>query len=357
MTGRPGHDRDGRGARRIGPGLALAAIVGLSACGDPSGTPTDAGAAVRRTARQGGVALEVELSGDRATVGEPLTLVVDVSAPEGVEIRMPEPAEELGPFRVIDAKRPPGVPGEQGRRWRHTYELETYESGDLELPAVSVAYLDRRGDDAEGTAPAELSLAVEPISVRVESVLDATAEPELRDIRGFRELPAARPWWFWPAVATVAAFLAALVTTAILRRRRRGAGDGAAPAPVVPPHVWARDALDRLEAEQLPDRGEVHAFFFRLSDVVRGYIERRFAIDAPDRTTEEFIREMRDHPRLAEEHQRLLGGFLRSADMVKFALHRPPLEQCGRAMATARRFVDETTPAGAGDDPGREAAA
>ena len=81
------------------------------------------------------------------------------------------------------------------------------------------------------------------------------------------------------------------------------------------------------------------------------------AIDAPDRTTEEFIREMRAHPRLAEEHQRLLGGFLRSADLVKFALHRPPAEECGLAMATARRFVDETAAREASGTADREEAA
>jgi hypothetical protein len=66
---------------------------------------------------------------------------------------------------------------------------------------------------------------------------------------------------------------------------------------------------------------------------------------APERTTDEFIREMRDHPVLTDAQQCLLTGFLRAADMVKFALHRPPRDESEEALVTARMFVQETTPA------------
>jgi hypothetical protein len=177
--------------------------------------------------------------------------------------------------------------------------------------------------------------------VTVASVLQEDGSQELRDIRGFVDLPKQRGAWFRSALIG-GAVVVALAALAWWSRRLYRDGKAVAAVAVVAPEVWARDALDRLEAEGLPQRGAVHEFFFGLSDIVREYIERRFAISAPERTTEEFIREMRDHPVLADEHQRLLGGFLRSADMVKFALHRPPVDECGRAIDTARTFVEET---------------
>ena len=39
-----------------------------------------------------------------------------------------------------------------------------------------------------------------------------------------------------------------------------------------------------------------------------------------------------------------LGAFLRAADMVKFAKHRPELGDCAEALAAARRFVETTAP-------------
>ena len=47
---------------------------------------------------------------------------------------------------------------------------------------------------------------------------------------------------------------------------------------------------------------------------------------------------------LTMDQQQTLGQFLRSADMVKFARHEPPVETGRAALEQARFFVDETTP-------------
>ena len=66
---------------------------------------------------------------------------------------------------------------------------------------------------------------------------------------------------------------------------------------------------------------------------------------APERTTEEFLREARSSSVLADEHKTLLRGFLSAADMVKFALHEPSVNESDGALAAARGFVEETAPA------------
>ena len=52
----------------------------------------------------------------------------------------------------------------------------------------------------------------------------------------------------------------------------------------------------------------------------------------------------------------MLRGFLRAADMVKFARHQPTAAEAEAAFAAARRFVAETAPAEPAPD-GMEAAA
>ncbi len=71
---------------------------------------------------------------------------------------------------------------------------------------------------------------------------------------------------------------------------------------------------------------------------------------APERTTEEFLRETRRSNALSEGHKLLLAEFLRSADMVKFARHVPGPDDAGAALQSARGFVEDTA-------PGREVAA
>ena len=90
------------------------------------------------------------------------------------------------------------------------------------------------------------------------------------------------------------------------------------------------------------EKGLVTEFYFRLSMIVRVYIERRFDLMAPEWTTQEFLVQTQRSDVLPFEHRSTLGGFLEACDMVKFALHEPPEVEITIAFATAREFVDQT---------------
>ena len=124
----------------------------------------------------------------------------------------------------------------------------------------------------------------------------------------------------------------------------------------MPPHEWAFAELQRLAADKLVEQSRFQEFYFRLTDIARRYIERRFSIMAPEQTTEEFLRATRADPILTSDHKDLLGRFLRAADMVKFARHEPTGEEADAAFAAGRGFVEQTAPVATAPD-GVEAAA
>jgi len=158
---------------------------------------------------------------------------------------------------------------------------------------------------------------------------------------GLRD-PVDIPTGAWKRWAVAIAGVALCLGFVLWLMRRRSA---APPPPPLPADQWALREIERLEAERLPERGEVDGFFVRLSDVVRTYIERRFGIAAPEQTTQEFLRAAGRHPDLAGGHERTLAQFLRTADMVKFAAQRPAGTECGRALDAMRGFVRATAPA------------
>ncbi len=83
-------------------------------------------------------------------------------------------------------------------------------------------------------------------------------------------------------------------------------------------------------------------YAIEVSGVVRRYIERRFGIRAPRRSTEEFLLEAKESSRLDQGHQRNLGKFLAACDFLKFARafgEIPELEEIHQA---AVRFVMDT---------------
>lgn len=107
-----------------------------------------------------------------------------------------------------------------------------------------------------------------------------------------------------------------------------------------PAHVIALAALAKLRP--LLEAGEPLPFTVEVSRILRTYIQERFGLRAPHRSTEEFLMEAAESPELPVSWQELLGDFLRQCDLVKFAQRRVSHERMEDLLATAERFVNET---------------
>lgn len=359
-------------ARQYGRTLAVLAMIlcaSWGGCGNEREAATKApgeseNEPTEKVVQRGPVKLTVRTDKSRISIAEKLRLTVELEALDGIDVDMPSYGETLNEFEVMDIRERSAVPvmmsgeprkvgaGEpaagdtglraSGRRWVREYVLESFLSGELEVPAVSVPFEDRRD-------PAEVvrgEIASEPFTIQVTSLLDGEFDPtQFRDIKGTVELPLdRRRTWLWWSLGILATAAAILLLAGLLRRRRRRA---AMPKPLLP-HEWAFFAFQRLEEDQLVERGRVQEFYFRLSGIVREYIERRFGLMAPERTTPEFLAEVRSDSSLSGEHKTLLGQFLQAADMVKFARYEPAPTEVQTALGTARAFVDQTTPCAPG---------
>lgn len=112
------------------------------------------------------------------------------------------------------------------------------------------------------------------------------------------------------------------------------------PVPVIPPHVRARQKLQ----EALALLGQPREFCILVSDTVRWYLEESFDFHAPERTTEEFLWELRETPLLLTRQKDGLGQFLQSCDLVKFAKYEPGEPELRQLHGAALRLVEETEP-------------
>ena len=157
---------------------------------------------------------------------------------------------------------------------------------------------------------------------------------DIRDIKGLVPLP--HNWWWLCLLLGLAAILAAAYW---LWKRRQPANATNTPPPPTPYELAIR-ALQQLREENPP----VEEFYTRLSDIVRRYLEGRFHLRAPERTTEEFLYEVSQDNTLAQEHKDLLGAFLQESDLVKFARHHPEQSDMQRALEAGEKFVRDTQP-------------
>jgi hypothetical protein len=279
-------------------------------------------------ASDGAVTLRLSAPTSRIEAGQPLAMELAMEAADGASFEIPLLAKSMGPFDVLSSTRQSSQAGGI-RRATLRFTVLTLDSGEVTMPAIPVAVT-----RPDGT---RISLDAGPATITVTSLISGPFDPSaIRDIKGPVTIDVGWGWW-WLVAACAAGAMAALAAFTLWHGRARRA------EATTPAHEWALAELESLDRDALPESGQTHAHWVRLSGIVREYVERRFDLHAPDRTTPEFLEEARSSASISEDHRALLAQFLRMADMVKFAGMRPTVADCRSALDTARLFVRDTT--------------
>jgi hypothetical protein len=278
----------------------------------------------------------VSLEPAEIRVGDAARLTATVDHPAGGTVTLPE----LGRGRAIQVVErqhtTAALAGEGGAgRERTTFvvTLTSFEVGEHGVDGGTIEWAGQAGD----TLSAAFPVAV----LRTRSLLRGEGTP-MRGIRGPVRWPPPLRRWAMLAAGAVLVLVAGVFGARLARSRRRRR-----PAPVVQvagPYEAALKALAAMRGRALVDQREVERWYADVSAIVRRYLEERFTLRAPERTTEEVIREAAGSGQLAPDHQELVREFLSECDLVKFARHAPAPDAAARALAAAERLVRETKP-------------
>ncbi len=169
-------------------------------------------------------------------------------------------------------------------------------------------------------------------------ITNATPPPVVSDIRDIKPPVPIPSGWEW--VGWVLAALAALVIVFLVWKWLRQRAANKPVPPPVPAHIRAKQKLD----EALTLITQPKPFVIAVSDATRAYLEERFNFRAPERTTEEFLRELSGTDLLVSEQKESLGGFLQNCDLVKFAKYEPGEKELRGLHGAAVKLVEETEP-------------
>ncbi len=157
---------------------------------------------------------------------------------------------------------------------------------------------------------------------------------DIRDIRGPIHIPAPQRW----ALVALAVIVSGLLTWAIVAWMRRREA-----ARVRRAYEIAFEALDDARSLMRPERAR--EFSFLVSEIVRIYIDRRFALGLRHSTTEEFIRDLVENESSPLGiHRDPLADFLGHCDLAKFGRWSLSIDQMEALHASAWCLVDETRP-------------
>ena len=166
----------------------------------------------------------------------------------------------------------------------------------------------------------------------------ADEQMEMYDIYGV--VPTKQPIpYLYIALGLIALLvLAALIYWLYTRRKK------VAVRPLPPP--WEKALTDLKDARSLFGRGEGRDYMARASQILRRYVEERFAIKSTRQTTREFLGSVTEAKDSEINSYKLeLKQCLEQADMAKFAHKVQDEESLGGMEQAVTTFVHATRPA------------
>ena len=109
-----------------------------------------------------------------------------------------------------------------------------------------------------------------------------------------------------------------------------------------PPHLVALRELDRYRSDKYWAPAQQKAFYSGITDILKTYIDQRFAIDAPEMTTEELFKELKSCSEVDTDLYLSLKELFERADFVKFAKFVADDRDNAQAVPLCVRFVTST---------------
>jgi len=280
--------------------------------------------------------LTVHIRADKTemTIAETFLLEFEAAIEPGYEVQMPKVDKILENFGIVDWDNLGDKLDENNNVVsRYRYRLEPFLSGTFPIPAFTFQFTDVNNPEEK-----TYELTTEPIDIEVTSLLgEQRDELIIADIEGVVQMPGKSSYWpLW--VSGIAVIIAAVSFRLYLRRKRA--------AELVrilrPAHEIAYDRLRDLVKEDLVKKAKIKEFYEQISDILRHYIEHRFNLRAPERTTEEFLIELATADILGTDDKTDLGEFLKLSDLVKFAKHNPTTEQIQKTFDLVKNFIEKT---------------
>ncbi len=106
------------------------------------------------------------------------------------------------------------------------------------------------------------------------------------------------------------------------------------------PRSNALDNLNKLLSSDLLSKNKFTEFYFKLTNIVRNYIEETLQIASTHQTSEELITNLQREQRLDNETVDDLTKFFQRADLIKFATITPSPADLANDIAWAKQYIE-----------------
>ena len=263
-------------------------------------------------------------------IGEQLNYTLQIKADSTAQVLFPE-TPVFAPFELLESFPVDTLKAQSHYLYTKKYALIQFDSGDYFLPQQQVM--------VDG-----FSKIAALIPIRVNTVEVDTLKQNLYDIKPLtaveKDYAALISRILWGLA--IGLLLLGMLYTYLFQKRKKELK-----ARELPPFERAIEELKALENERLTKQEEFKAYYSRLTEVVRRYLEEEAKIDALESTSEELLSKLtlrKDAGSLDLDNNTLksLRTVLQNADLVKFAKSLPEVHTATEDRKVVQHVVIET---------------
>ncbi len=267
-------------------------------------------------------------------VGDFINYEIEVVTRKNIEVISPSFPDTLSQLELIASEEPVLTEDEKSKTAIYKFIFAGYDSVQAVIPSVVVKY--RIANDTSFK-----KIVIDSVVIQIHTVPVSTAE-EIKDVKSPITIPYNWMWLLlWVAIAVF------LIVAGYFSYKKYKQKKSEQPIEkkiiIIPPHVKALAALEKLDNEQLWQKGFIKDYHSRITEIIRNYFEERFDLPAMELTTTETIH----HLKSIKEKENILDityDFLSNADLVKFARFQPLESVNEEMMKQAKEIIQSTIP-------------
>jgi hypothetical protein len=290
-----------------------------------------------QTAVSGQTEASVSLDTNTILVGDQINMHLSFTGPSGIEVQWPKLNDTIiSEIEIIEKSKIDTSYSQDKSKiiFHQILKITSFDSGFYAVPPLRFNYK-KPGDQLVQYAETQaILLSVQTIPV--------DTSKEIRDIKK----PIEAPFTFREALPWIIAIL--LLAGAVyfifyyLKKRKKQEPVFRPTVKIkLPPHQIALDALENLRNKKLWQSGQIKDYHTELTDIIRDYVLAKFAIHAPELTSDEIINAL-NYTATNEEARKKLSQTFVLADLVKFAKMQPMPVEHDASLNNAIDFVKET---------------
>ncbi|MEW6653937.1 MAG: hypothetical protein AB1394_10775 [Bacteroidota bacterium] len=224
----------------------------------------------------------------------------------------------------------------------HKFIFSKYDSAQVTIPPLLVYYTEWNNQNKKFLATAPITLTI--------NKLEVNPQEDIKDVKEPITIPL--PWWIilLMLVGVVALAVGIYYLYKFLKKGKEGKVE-VKPEIILPPHEVALAKLDELEGKRLWQSGRVKEYHSEVTEIVRGYFEKRFnfrALEMPSSEILPVLSFLAEGKAIVETADK----FFTNADLVKFAKFEPMPQVNDEMLKQAYEIVKHTIPSRANSTEG-----